>query len=347
MTALRRNAIANLVGRVASAVLWVAVTPFVLHRLGPERFGIWALFFAFTAYLTVFDLGIGNTMIRFIAVERSAGDRRGIERTLGKGLRLSLGLGILWAVAVILTRSTMTTAFHVPAPLVPETLQALLVFAIGSLLLQPVQVLTGSLQGFERLDLSNACVFTGVAAHATMLCVSLTAGGGLREVALAGIVGQLATGLLAAFLLRGQVRRVATGAAGPGSSWRDLLHFGVALQLTNMLAILQLQAGKIMLGLLGTLAMVTEYELAFRVASGVAGLPVLIVGAVAPTVTRVWIHDGPAAVGALFTSTLRWLYACSVIALGMLWLIAPDITRVWLGPEHDRIAGLIRLWALA
>jgi O-antigen/teichoic acid export membrane protein len=52
-------------------------------------------------------------------------------------------------------------------------------------------------------------------------------------------------------------------------------------------------------------------------------------------------------VASLFTSTLRWLYTYSVIALGLLWLIAPDITRVWLGPEHDHIASLIRLWAVA
>jgi O-antigen/teichoic acid export membrane protein len=68
---------------------------------------------------------------------------------------------------------------------------------------------------------------------------------------------------------------------------------------------------------------------------------------VAPTVTRVWESEGPAAVGSLYTSTLRWLYTYSVIALGLLWLTAPDITRVWLGPEHDAIATLIRLWVIS
>lgn len=347
MSPLRRNAIASLAGRVATAVLWVVATPFVLDRLGPERFGIWALFFAFTAYLTAFDLGIGNAMARFIAVERAEGDRRALQRTLGKGFRLSLALGVIGAAIVVMTRSWMTTAFHVPVALVPETLQALVVFAIGCLLLQPVQVLTGSLQGFERLDLSNTCMTAGVAAHVGLLCVGLAAGGGLREVAVAGVVGQVVTALLAALLLRTQLRGVASVTRGRSSTWRDLLTFGAALQLTNILTVLQVQVGKILLGLLGTLAMVTEYELAFRVASGVAGMPVLILGAVAPTATRVWINEGPAAVGALFTSTLRWLYTHSVIALGMLWLVAPDLTRVWLGPEHDRIAVLIRLWVLS
>jgi O-antigen/teichoic acid export membrane protein len=73
----------------------------------------------------------------------------------------------------------------------------------------------------------------------------------------------------------------------------------------------------------------------------------MILRTTAPTVTRVWINDGAVAVGTLFTSTLRWLYTHSVIALGMLWLVAPDLTRVWLGPGHDRIAMLIRLWVFS
>jgi O-antigen/teichoic acid export membrane protein len=113
------------------------------------------------------------------------------------------------------------------------------------------------------------------------------------------------------------------------------------------LIVFQVQVGKILLGLLGNLAMVADYELAFRVAGGVASIPILILGAVVPAASRAWQSDGPAAVATLFTSTLRWLYTQSVIALGLLWLLAPDITRVWLGSGHDRIASLIRLLAVA
>jgi O-antigen/teichoic acid export membrane protein len=41
------------------------------------------------------------------------------------------------------------------------------------------------------------------------------------------------------------------------------------------------------------------------------------------------------------------VYVASAFALGLLWLLAPDIARVWLGPGHERIAELMRLWAIA
>ncbi|HET9325231.1 MAG TPA: oligosaccharide flippase family protein [Candidatus Eisenbacteria bacterium] len=347
MTSLRRNAIANVLGRSVTAALWVVATPFVLDRLGAERFGIWALFFAFSGYLTTFNLGIGNTMIRFIAAERASEDRLAVRRTLGRGLWLAGALGVFWALAVVVARSGIAGAFRVPAPLVPETLQALLIFSLGVLLTFPIQVLAGSLQGFERLDLSNLCMVLGVAVHIVALYLGLTVGGGLREVALAGVLGQAVSGLLSALLVVVLVRRVRPGTGRPGPKWRELLHFGAALQMTNILSVLQLQVGKIMLGLLGTLAMVADYELAFRVASGVAGIPYLILAALIPTVSRVWKSDGPQAVTSLFTTSLRWLYTHTTITLGMLWLLAPDITRVWLGPKHDHVAVFIRLWAIS
>ena len=344
MTPLRRNTVASIAGRATTVLLWVAVTPYVLDRLGAERFGIWALFFAFTSYLVSLDLGISSTMIRFISAERASGDRGGLTRTLRRGLRLALGLGVLWAVVVVLARGWIAKAFRVPEAMTRETLEALLVFAVGVLLLFPTQVLTGSLQGFERLDLSNLCVVLGVAAQVLVLYLGLAAGGGLTGVAAAGVLAQAVTGLLAAFMLWKQLRNVGPGEQSSGPSWRDLLHFGAALQVTGFLVVLQFQLGKILLGLLGNLAMVADYELAFRVASGVAGIPVLILGAVVPTVSRAWESEGPAAVTPIYTSTIRWLYTSGVMALGLLWLLAPDITRVWLGRGHDHIVPLTRLW---
>ena len=53
---LRRNALANLAGRVVSAAVWIALTPWALARLGEERFGVWALLFALSGYVGLLDL---------------------------------------------------------------------------------------------------------------------------------------------------------------------------------------------------------------------------------------------------------------------------------------------------
>ena len=347
MTLLRRNAIANVLGRAATAVLWIAVTPFVLSRLGPERFGIWSLFFAFNTYLLSLDLGIGGALLRFIAVQRPSGDRRSLARTLRWGLWGAIALGLIWSALIVLTRGWIATSFHVPDNLRPEALDSLVIFAAGTLLIFPVQVLVASLQGFERLDLSNLCMFLGVLAQSLVLVAGISAGGGIKAAALAGVVGQVVSGLLAGLLLRKQLRAVREDGQGTAPSLRDVIRLGGALQLLGVLNIFQFQAGRIVLGLVGNLTMVAQYELAFRVALAVYSIPILIQGAVIPTVSRTEQSEEPAAVRSLFTRATQWIYTQSVIALGLLWLLAPDLVRFWLGSGHEPIAHLIRWWAIA
>lgn len=333
-------------GRAATALLWIPITPFVLSRLGAERFGMWSLFFAFSSYLLSLDLGIGATMTRFIAAQRPSDGRRALVRTLRWGLWVALAQGLAWGAAIVLARGWIASAFHVPTPIRPEALDALVIFAIGVVLLFPAQVLMASLQGFERLDLSNLCWAISVMSHVAALFVGLSLGGGLQSVALAGVIAQAVAGLLAAGLLRGQLREVAEGGQGRGPTWRDLMHFSTALWLLGLLGVLQLQAGRMVLGMLGNLTMVAEYELGFRVANTIAGIPILMLSAVIPTASRVWESEGRSAIISLFLSASRWVYAHAALALGALWLLAPDVVRVWLGPGHERIADLIRLWVI-
>jgi O-antigen/teichoic acid export membrane protein len=336
-----------LAGRIGTAALWIVATPFVLSRLGPERFGVWSLFFAFNGYLLALDLGVGNTMIRFIAAQRPAHDRCALLRTLRRGLWAAFGLGLAWTMVVLLARGWVVTAFHVPPAMSGEVRDALVIFAISVLFLFPVQAMMASLTGFERVDLTNACMFAGVATNVLVLWVSLSAGAGVRGAAFAGLVAQIVAGAFAGAALAKELRAVAAGGDAPGPSWREMLHFGAALQLLWILIMLQIQSARFVLGMLGNLTMVAEYELAFRVAVAIAGLPILIRDPIIPAVTRTLGSDGPGAVVSLYESASRWLYLNSAMVLGLLWLLASDLVRVWLGPGHEAIADLIHLWVLA
>lgn len=347
LTPLRRNAVANILGRVGTAALWIAVTPHVLSQLGPERFGIWSLFFAFNTYLLSLDLGVGGTLVRFIAAQRPTGDRRALTKTLRWGLGVAFSLGIIWSVCIVVGREWIATAFHVPAAMRSETMAGLLIFAGSALLMFPAQVLLASLQGFERMDLSNLCMFLGVAAQTVALVLGVSAGGGVVAAAVATVVGQTVSGLLAGLLLRRLMAQLPAGGLGTGPRLRDLIGFGGALQVLGVLNALHFQSGRIVLAIVGNLGMVTDYELAMRVSTAAYSLPILIQGAVIPTVSRTEQSEGLAAVEKLFASATRWIFTNSVVVLGSLWILAPDIVQLWLGPGKGQIPALIRLACVA
>jgi O-antigen/teichoic acid export membrane protein len=344
---LRRNAVANIAGRAGSAVLWVVVTPLVLRLLGAERFGIWSLFFAFSAYLLALDLGLSSTVMRFVATARGESSQAGLRAALRRGLVLALGLGLVWGALVLAARGLLVGAFHVPPALQSETRGALTVFAFSAVILFPAQAMLAVLQGFERFTFSNLCYVAGIGAHVALLIMGLLAGGGLTAAAWAGLAGSAVTLALASLVAR---RLVGAAPAGPTETvapWREQIAFAAALQLSSALIVLQLQASKLALAFWGNLAMVADFELAFRVASAAAGVPILALGAVIPAVSRAHQAGRDDEVERVYRRSSRWLFTISAGCLGLVWAVADDLVRIWLGPGHETVAPLLRLWTAA
>src|SRR5262249_51885884 len=156
-----------------SALLWLVVTPYALSRLGPERFAVWSLFFVFGGYLASLDLGMTNGVARYTALAVARGDHRSLISTLRRALLLRGLIGLAWFVVVIVGRGALVEAFHVPAPLRAEVSRSLIVFGFAMFAFAVTQVLNGALNGFQRLDLSNACFLSGLTLHTLVLFLGL------------------------------------------------------------------------------------------------------------------------------------------------------------------------------
>ena len=50
-------------------------TPFLIRSLGQAEYGIYQLVISITAYLALLDLGVGNSVIRYIAKYRANNDK--------------------------------------------------------------------------------------------------------------------------------------------------------------------------------------------------------------------------------------------------------------------------------
>src|SRR4029453_16245153 len=70
MRLLRRNAIGVYAVYATAILSGLVVTPIVIHQLGTEAFGIWSFIGSVTISLSVLDLGVGPTIVRYRAEAR-------------------------------------------------------------------------------------------------------------------------------------------------------------------------------------------------------------------------------------------------------------------------------------
>src|ERR1700757_4782128 len=76
------------------------LSPFIVHHLGDEAFGLWILIFSITGYYGLFDLGIRSSIVRYVASYSATRDHAELSRLLSTAL---LGYSGIGAIAIFVT----------------------------------------------------------------------------------------------------------------------------------------------------------------------------------------------------------------------------------------------------
>ena len=79
-------------------VIGLVLTPFIIKSLGDAEYGLYSLIGAFVGYITVLDLGLNNTIVRFVAKYRAENDKIGEERFLSTTMIIYCLISVIIAV---------------------------------------------------------------------------------------------------------------------------------------------------------------------------------------------------------------------------------------------------------
>jgi O-antigen/teichoic acid export membrane protein len=82
MSQLKKGVILSYATIILTNVIGLALTPFIIRSLGNSEYGLYALIGAFVGYISVLDLGLNNTIVRYVAKFRAEEDQKGEESFL-------------------------------------------------------------------------------------------------------------------------------------------------------------------------------------------------------------------------------------------------------------------------
>ena len=132
----------NSLGQITSVAVAIVLTPFLVLRLGLDRYGIFAVVSSVIGVLSNLDGGFGASTLRFFSVHVGGGERGAESRLLvTASLILAVGAGALGAVVGVLAPS-IVVRFHAPhqlygqAALILRILVPVVVVSMWSDLLQ-------------------------------------------------------------------------------------------------------------------------------------------------------------------------------------------------------------------
>jgi O-antigen/teichoic acid export membrane protein len=179
MRLFRRNVLGIYAVYAASIVSGLVVTPVVLHAIGNESFGIWSFIGGITIYLSVLDLGVGPSIVRFAAEARG---RRAPEET---NALASVGLALYAAIALVTLPLGLLVAWLVPVLVeTPSDLEwearvatFLVVLSIAARF--PLGLFNNLLVAQQRFDVQNLANLVSTVVYAVLVVTLIPNGGGL------------------------------------------------------------------------------------------------------------------------------------------------------------------------
>ncbi len=193
---LKRQALKNVAsswaGLGTSIVVGFFLSPFILHHLGDDAFGLWILVFSVTGYYGLFDFGIRSSLVRYVAKFKATGETDQLARLVNTSLFSYGCVGLFLMVITGLGSLYVDRFFHVPIALRGDA--RILFFMVGTALALgfPFGVAGGILEGLQSFYVINWTQIIATLLRAVLILLALWHGLGLKTVTLITVALPLA-----------------------------------------------------------------------------------------------------------------------------------------------------------
>ena len=317
-----------------SIVATFVSTPILLAWLGAETFGLFLATTSWVGYLAVFRMGFPQAAGNQMAASVARSERDQAADVLKTSVYLSALAAAAVLAALIATGIVSARLFRGSDVVGRLAMPLLVTSAVGFLIALPLQQYIAGLRALRLIHLEQlvqALVrVLGVAGGIAVLASGL----GAIPFAVSQASVTVLAGLLCAVLVaRALGREVRARARFRGGLARALVNPGLHFLLLALSGALIWGTDNIVISMYDSSAAVTPYAVSFRLFTMALTWLTLGVGALAPTVTSLWVSGRRASLERVLLELLKLGMAGVAVVGIVLGFFGRDFVRLWAGPE--------------
>ena len=165
----------NLIGNAAPLLVGLVTIPFVIQKMGTERFGLLTVAWLFLGYFSLMDLGLGRATTKFVVEYDSANRQKEVRPLIATATGILFLFGLLIGVLVFLSTTLLVDHwFGVPVKFRHEAVMTFYSIAISMPFVTAVTSLRGLLEARHQFLLINLIkIPSGVLNYLIPACVVL------------------------------------------------------------------------------------------------------------------------------------------------------------------------------
>jgi len=332
---IAKNAAANVARGTASALVALAVPPFLTRALPPEKYGAWVLVSQLAAYVAYLEFGIHTAVGRFVAHGNERSDFEHRNRIVNTAFASLSAAGLLAMMLIALFVAILPRFFReMPAGLYPDVRIALALVG-GSLALGlPASVFSGIFVGIQRYDILAVILAGPRILSAVLVVVIARHGGGIPAMALCTAGVTLASYALQWFMYRRYAPdiRLSPQLVSRDAA-RELAGYCASLTVWSFGMLLVSGLDLLLVGIFD-FEKVAFYAVAASLVTFFVGLQNAVFSAMIPSTAVLHARGDSWALGRMVIDGTRYGMFLLLLTGIPLLLAAKPILRIWVGPVY-------------
>jgi len=343
---LALNSACSLSINLTTALVSVFLTPFILSRMGDQRYGVWAVLGSVYAYSTVLSLGLYSATNRHIPVHVARGQEQQIREVASTTTAFFLAMGLFIVLLTFACGDRVLALFLIPDSLLVPARLALYTVGLVAALCLGLNSFAAVLSGYQRYDLMAlgrlvaigfrvGLVLALLGRSETLLCMALIFG---ATECLAGLFNLwFAWRLMPARpLQRGAIR------------WqvlRDMFAYGVNTFLYAMGAIAVAKTGEVIVGSCLPPEHITYYTLALMPPMMLSGFVQSLVASVKPAIADLDARNDLRRIQELTLLSQKYVLLFMMPAMAFFLILGTSFYEIWLHREMNQAVALLYILA--
>lgn len=344
---LLRNIFSNWATLAVSAGIAFYMSPFLVHQLGKEQYGIWALVFSIIAYTEFFDMGMRQSLARYLPKYYATEDWLNLNRVINTSTAMYSVIGTLTMVASLVIAFTCLGLFNVSEELMYVMKITLIIVGANAAIAFYGMAVT-ALGPFHRYDLANAIAIVLKIASTAVILYMLFNGWGLITLAVITLVTTIVRSVTKGIVLRKIVPAMRLGCKYVSrKTARELVGYGFISFLIVIAWLVIFNSQNVIIGIFLSAEAVTYFAIAMTVIQYMRSLVQAIGIPLVPAISHLEATKDLETVRNLSAKMLRYLYyLCTGICCGVL-IYGRDFVGLWMGPGFDLTVDILFILIVA
>ncbi len=339
------NAVSSLIQVIIVTLVYIVLYKYLFDKIGVEQLGIWSLVLASSSILNISNLGFSSGVIKYVAKYAALNDNQKIVDIIQTSL-ITVGITSGITILLVLPFAGLVLKLIVPADYLTLSL-SILPYSLISLWITIIsQIFTSTLDGFQRFDLKNIIVITGVVLYLGFTVI-LVPEYKLFGVVYAQIFQSLSILLFSLILVKKTFAEYSPFLLRwRKETFKEMFNYSIKLQGMSVIQLLYDPVTKGLLTKFGGLAATGYYEMANRLIQRVRSFVLAANQVLVPAFASI-VEESEEKFKNLYAASINYaIYLAIPIFLFMI-TAAPLISVIWIGSYETYFVSFLIILSVA